>query len=422
MSFKQFSISVCAISFAALLLMLVLIHQIVHLQDEIKGSEVNQYQSINLAKELFKSSEDLSKFARSYVVTGNPVFKERFRAVEGIREGTVMRPYHYGPTYWYLNGRTDAGSATGRSISLQTLMKTSGFTEEELKMLYLSQMRSNELIQLEEKAFLAIEGQLDTRLADGMTSRNYAMDLLFGEDYELAKYEIMVPIRQVINSVEKRTTDQLKLLQQQMDTKLRLLWLLIVIVLVFIAFVFIYAAKKFVTPLKHLSEVDPLTKLYNRRSFYDQTKRVFNFFKSDHAYTLMLVDIDCFKVINDTYGHDVGDLVLKKFSLLLKAEFREKDVISRWGGEEFIVLIPKTRAEHSESIAERLRRLVDNYRLEIEDDTVSFTISIGLITGTLAQANIDESIKLADVALYEAKTSGRNKVVSYSFEERSNIG
>ena len=131
-----------------------------------------------------------------------------------------------------------------------------------------------------------------------------------------------------------------------------------------------------------------------------------------------MIDIDFFKNVNDTYGHAVGDLVLKTVSRSIKLQLRDYDIAGRYGGEEFVILLPFTKLDEASMVAERLRKTVEKTKIDISKinpDTkfknISVTISLGV-----HQYKIDESeeelIKITDKALYEAKKSGRNKVIT----------
>ncbi len=168
-----------------------------------------------------------------------------------------------------------------------------------------------------------------------------------------------------------------------------------------------------ISELKYLSVIDPLTKLYNRRFFIDSSKTVLELAKRERTpLSLMMIDIDKFKNVNDTYGHQVGDEVLKLLAKIMKSRQRKSDMSCRYGGEEFVVLLPNTSIEEAESVAEELRESVEQSHFELSmKESVKFTISIGLSTVQLEnEGSIEKVLKRADDALYEAKESGRNRV------------
>lgn len=165
--------------------------------------------------------------------------------------------------------------------------------------------------------------------------------------------------------------------------------------------------KDLLEKLKKMSFSDPLTSLYNRRKMIEyMTESHYILERYKEPYSLIMIDIDHFKLINDQYGHDIGDAVLKKISSVLQKNVRHTDHVARWGGEEFLILCPKTNWENAARLAEDLRQLIEASPVEmVERCTASFGV---------AQASENDSveilIKRADEALYKAKASGRNRV------------
>ena len=165
-----------------------------------------------------------------------------------------------------------------------------------------------------------------------------------------------------------------------------------------------------------LAVTDPLTGLYNRRYLETHLRSVTaRAASSDKPAALLIFDIDCFKDVNDTYGHDAGDDVLCEFSRRLLEGVRGIDLVARYGGEEFIVVMPETDASYAATIAERLRRDVETIEFTTRS-TKSFplTVSIGVSEFRGAADTAEELIRRADEALYAAKRSGRNRVVAYA--------
>ena len=164
--------------------------------------------------------------------------------------------------------------------------------------------------------------------------------------------------------------------------------------------------------LTHDSETDPLTGLFNRRTF---TKRleseVARFKRNKKTFSTIFGDIDFFKKINDTYGHAAGDYILVSISNLMSIEKREIDQVARWGGEEFLMLLPETDLKGAVLHANKLRELIAAYPFIFDGQKIPVTMSFG-VSEYNGSSNIDKTIDLADQRLYLAKTSGRNKVVS----------
>ena len=170
--------------------------------------------------------------------------------------------------------------------------------------------------------------------------------------------------------------------------------------------------------LKELSHRDYLTNLYNRRYFNElavdfiQTARSAN--EENEEIGVIMLDIDRFKTINDTYGHTFGDEVLKLLSSLLRTHTRESDIVSRFGGEEFAILLPSTNKENAAKIAENLRLMIENKDVKVASDKyINFTVSFGVDCVNFEDdQNISASLERADQALYRAKKEGRNRVVT----------
>jgi diguanylate cyclase (GGDEF)-like protein len=167
--------------------------------------------------------------------------------------------------------------------------------------------------------------------------------------------------------------------------------------------------------LEELSIRDDLTKLYNRRYFEKQLAIEFQRYKRfAHSLSLILFDLDNFKKINDTYGHQFGDRVLCEVANAIVKNVREVDFVFRYGGEEFIVLLPITTIEDTYVIAERLRCVVGKLTFEVPslNDTINATLSGGCVS--VSYKKVDDQAELverADKALYEAKRAGKNKII-----------
>ena len=166
--------------------------------------------------------------------------------------------------------------------------------------------------------------------------------------------------------------------------------------------------------LELLAYTDPLTSAYNRRYFLSAArKEILRSARYGHSLTLLMVDIDHFKSVNDTYGHDIGDEALKVTVTTLLKALRSEDILGRFGGEEFIVLLPETNAVGAELIAQRIRQGVSEIIINTGQETVSFTVSIG-VSEFQDNETIEALQKRADEALYKAKENGRNCVVTDS--------
>jgi len=156
---------------------------------------------------------------------------------------------------------------------------------------------------------------------------------------------------------------------------------------------------------------DHLTGVANRRAFFDAAELELSRMKrSPRPLSLVLFDADSFKSINDRYGHPVGDAVLRHFALMLQETFRQVDIVARIGGEEFAVLLPSTSMPEAFAAAERLRAAVEASWVDIDGVRIAYTVSGGIVSADANVSGLDELIKRADAALYEAKEAGRNRI------------
>ncbi len=167
--------------------------------------------------------------------------------------------------------------------------------------------------------------------------------------------------------------------------------------------------------LERLATTDPLTGARNRRSFMQIFEQeIIRFHRYHTSFALLILDIDHFKNINDVFGHDVGDKVLKNLVVESQSVLRESDIFARWGGEEFIILLPESSAHEASTVAERLRSKLSKVEISNKKGAlITYTVSIGMrvVGQSETDINITSIIKEADESLYMAKQKGRNRVV-----------
>jgi diguanylate cyclase (GGDEF)-like protein len=162
--------------------------------------------------------------------------------------------------------------------------------------------------------------------------------------------------------------------------------------------------------LEKLSTTDPLTGLLNRYGTRSLAESFINVaIRHKEGLSLILMDIDHFKIINDQYGHAAGDYALREVAGILKRHQRTSDLVSRWGGEEFLVTLPKTTLDNSLLTAERIRLEIESYQFELAEQKLKVTASFG-VASLLPDESLDDLIRRADNALYAAKRNGRNRV------------
>jgi diguanylate cyclase (GGDEF)-like protein len=160
------------------------------------------------------------------------------------------------------------------------------------------------------------------------------------------------------------------------------------------------------------TRLDPLTGLRNRRAFEEMAQHEVQLaMREDHPLTLLMMDLDHFKKLNDTWGHAFGDRALRAFGGVLLTVTGSSDAVARLGGEEFAVLLPGRSARSAMAVAERLRATVESLHLSEGEELVRFTVSVGLSSLRRGEETLDAMLRRADRALYEAKRDGRNRVM-----------
>ena len=167
--------------------------------------------------------------------------------------------------------------------------------------------------------------------------------------------------------------------------------------------------------LQMLASTDSMTKLYNRRYFKEISMSMLDLAKRNNSsLAVIMIDIDDFKSINDNYGHAIGDEVIISVAESLREFSRKSDIVSRWGGEEFLILLPQTNLTGGLLIAEKILKHIETNALELGDNTkLHYTVSIGVsVVDVTSEESLEPSINRADKALYEAKEYGKNRVVS----------
>lgn len=181
---------------------------------------------------------------------------------------------------------------------------------------------------------------------------------------------------------------------------------------VFVALFYFKASYDVRIKLEHASTTDELTGLYNRRLFIHLAENELKENQRNNTtISIILLDIDNFKNINDQHGHVCGDQALIIISEILHQTVRPKDIISRWGGEEFVILLPDTDIKQAEIVAERLRSNIENRSIVCQDVKFSMTVTLGIVSKNTDEYSLDKLIELADNAMYTGKSRGKNQCV-----------
>ena len=447
----------------------VIIYFIVNLNDytdKFKVLEHDRYLMIKKADELRQSSDDLSRFANKYVVTSNTMYKENYHTTLSIRNGESERPINYDGIYWDLSkSLREKKHPFGEKISLKEEMQKLPYTKYEFNRLKISEENSNDLVNLEVEAFNAMNGLFKDSCGRFTIQRDpdqkLAIKLINSLEYDKFKEKIMLPIDEFLTSVNDRTNRSIDKYNKKITNDFNVIFVLLSfgVILFLLTVVLIY--KKILTPIsalthmildfqmgrketkgivyyndeiglmtkqffamkrkisddyeaiKFLSLTDPLTKLGNRRSFFDIATQLLKLaHRENDQMTLMMLDIDLFKKVNDTYGHLKGDEMLKFFVKTTQSQLRQSDIFSRFGGEEFIILLPRTTLDEAKLVAEKIRRHIERTTYIDDDNSINITVSIGISDLLKDDTRIEDIIQRADNALFIAKRKGRNRVES----------
>ncbi len=180
---------------------------------------------------------------------------------------------------------------------------------------------------------------------------------------------------------------------------------------ILVAAIFLTINDRLIGELNLQATIDPLTEAYNRRAFYMiAEKDMSRFARRGGDMAVLVIDLDRFKQLNDAHGHAAGDEALRHFVAIARRVLRGNDVFARFGGEEFIALLPETGPAEAEAVAERLRMAVETSPVAVDGKTIPLTISIGIGSFAGPGVTLDETIRAADAALYRAKAGGRNRI------------
>lgn len=427
--------------------------------NQLTETQVRRFESYKLAEELRRSSDDLTRMARTYTVTGDIRFKRYFETIAAIRDGTEPRPKDYQNIFWdFITANHQYLSSSNRNVSIITLMQELQFSEDEFSALAKAKERSDNLINMEVQAFNAMNGMfLNENGAysnGGEPSQELARQLVHGHEYHQAKARIMEAVNEFFTLLELRTLNEV-IVKKSAQERAYIFAIILSALLVAICICgYYYFNKDIVHPLndmrgkikqmqggnykfddtgradeigllmsafvdmsniisstinklEYTSRTDQLTKINNRIALNEiLEKEKYKFDRYSTHCSLILVDADLFKEINDQYGHTTGDKVLVEMATVMQKSIRESDVIGRWGGEEFLIICPNTDIDNARVVAELVREKIEQFMFS----------SVGHRTASFGVSTFNEKqdlvavIDAADKALYRAKEGGRNRV------------
>ena len=279
------------------------------------------------------------------------------------------------------------------------------FVQSDLQPHFYYEQNSQNSINVQEKELIhAINLKIKNKIAQMlMKFTSFAVYTKLNNKYYIATFLLIKSKQPIGYLISYKPDNNIAIFQTTFWQNTLFSHIIIIIILIFIYYV-LETKNKF----ERMAVTDKLTGLYNRYKFYLVTSQEINRAKrTGRPFSVILFDIDDFKTINDRYGHDVGDYVLRTIAKILRKNLRTYDYIFRWGGEEFIVLAPETDAQKAMQLAEKIRKLIEQYQFQ---GIPKITISLGVAQfDPTTESNIDATIKRADNALYISKKEGKNK-------------
>jgi len=431
--------------------------------EKLKQIEHDRYLMFERANELRQSSDDLTRYARLYANTNGEKYKEIYFQIIDVRNGDAKRPLHYASMYWGISEPTRSQRhPLGPPSSLKAEMQKLPYLPYEFARLKESEFNSNELVKLEVEAFNAMDGVFKDGNGNYTVRKEanhlLASELLTSEQYRNAKEKIMLPIDDFLHSLIDRTKKAASLQNKLIGSAFLKIFIFLgcgILILIYTTF---FIRKRVILPIKSLTNsisafkrgdnviktvvnyddeigvmttqffemkddldaellrtkelaiTDPLTGINNRRHFYEVGEAILKLsHRSKDPLSILMLDIDHFKSVNDNYGHVIGDDILIHFSNKIRSQIRESDILARYGGEEFVVLLPKTNIDGAVEIAEKVRKHIEECPFSGGKLSVPVTVSIGVaeVKGERLMRVLTQRV---DEALYEAKENGRNRV------------
>ena len=229
--------------------------------------------------------------------------------------------------------------------------------------------------------------------------------------WELAKASLLESLNTVVKQYENESLGKVNELRSAQKLVFSIILLTILVEAFFIFRPMVSKVESYAERLQKEANFDYLTALLNRRAFAILAeKAVAHSRRYKVPLSVLMFDIDHFKEVNDTYGHDTGDKVLQHISNIIKNSVRESDTVVRYGGEEFVVLLPKTEQVNAQLLAEKVRQKIESQPLTLANINIAMTVSCGLSEFKPSELKVEDMLKRADKALYQAKDQGRNRV------------
>jgi diguanylate cyclase (GGDEF)-like protein len=395
-----------------------LVFELYSVTQKIAQIEYNRYEAVAYADELRKTSDDLSQFAHYYSVTGLAKYKSRYDALLKVRNGVSFRVQSSVDSYWDLGPEMrDLVQLGGPVESLRRVLDSMPNTKAELRRLDGVAENADYRIQIEIEAINAIDGKYKdfegSYTIDDEPSMERAQALVFSRKYRSAKNLVVEPLNALLASLQTKLKSWLFDLKTEQARLLSSLPALLGLNIALVIGIFVFSnirLLRYHNELRDLSLKDHLTGIPNRKYVDEYCPQLMSYHRR-HAnpVCVALLDIDKFKQVNDTHGHQIGDQILKHFSRLTQRRIRKSDVFARFGGEEFLIILWNIDAKESQVLLENLCAYIAKH--DFVDDTlcVPYSVSIGWVMND-NHYNLEAMQERADSAMYVAKNKGRNRV------------
>jgi len=276
---------------------------------------------------------------------------------------------------------------------------------------------SDELLALYFKPPSQIDKQVDifselisSSLEQDPTTINQESEQVHQEFLTMARAPLLAALNAALEQYERESIEKINRLKFVQQVILVVVILTILLEALFVFRPMVARISQFAARLQYEANYDHLSGLYNRRAFFRIAENLLQSLrKKGKISSIVLFDIDSFKAINDNYGHDIGDIVIHKLAELFKSQLRKFDILSRLGGEEFILFLPETNQQEAISIANKIRNKIADTVISCEIQDLKVTVSAGVANCDFNEG-LDKTIKKADDGLYKAKSNGRNQV------------
>lgn len=251
-------------------------------------------------------------------------------------------------------------------------------------------------------------------ISDTLASPPRNIEVFSSENLEfkqMAKEPLLTALNDVVSLYEKESLDEVDNLRSAQQVVLIITIFTILIEAVFVFRPMVSKISSFARRLQWEATHDYLSGIYNRRAFFMIGEKLLHSSKRNKKpSSIIMIDIDKFKVVNDNYGHAAGDIAIQHVARITKENIRSSDVLARFGGEEFVILLPETNANGAVTLAEKIRIKINETPLSVKNKHITISASFGVSASSLSDDSLELLIQKADDRLYVAKESGRNKV------------